>query len=173
MHRWSRSTESRGGPPRRRDRPAIVGPQEVVDPERGAAALEFIVVGLILLVPLVYLVLALGAIQIQSLGAEAGARHVARVVARSADADAARAGADRVLTAVVEEYGLDPSTVELDFDCTPAGVRCPEAGTTLIVRLRAAVVLPLVPPVLGLDRIARVSVEATAAQKVSRFRGSE
>ena len=40
------------------------------DPERGSAALEFIVVGLLLLVPLVYLIAAIGMIQQQSLGVE-------------------------------------------------------------------------------------------------------
>ena len=52
-------------------------------PERGSAALEFILVGLILLVPLVYLVVSLGLIQGQSLGAEAGARHIARAVSQA------------------------------------------------------------------------------------------
>ena len=42
------------------------------DPERGSAALEFIVVGLLMLVPLVYLVVTLGLIQGQSLGVEGG-----------------------------------------------------------------------------------------------------
>ena len=49
-------------------------------PERGSAALEFILVGMLLLVPLVYLVVSLGLIQGQSLGAEAGARHIARAL---------------------------------------------------------------------------------------------
>ena len=44
------------------------------DPERGSAALEFIVVGLVLLVPVVYLIVTLGLVQGQSLGAEAAAR---------------------------------------------------------------------------------------------------
>ena len=52
-----------------------------VHPEEGTAALEFIAVGLLLLVPIVYLVITLGTIQGQSLGVEAGARHIARAVA--------------------------------------------------------------------------------------------
>ena len=43
----------------------------------GSAALEFIAVGVILLVPLVYLIIALGAVQEQTLGVEAAARHTA------------------------------------------------------------------------------------------------
>jgi len=142
------------------------------DPERGSASLEFIVVGLILLVPLVYLTVALGLIQEQSLGAQAGARHIARAVSLSTDADSARTAAAGILGAIVDEYGMDPSSVRLAMECVPAGSPCPEAGATLVVTVRTRVALPLVPPVLGLDRLAGIPVEATAAQKVSRFWGT-
>jgi len=142
------------------------------DPERGSAALEFILIGLVLLVPLVYLVATLGLIQRQSLGAESGARHIARAVSTAVDAADADGRADLVLDSVVREYGVDPRTVDVAVSCRPAGVECPSAGATLVVTLRTAVALPLVPPVLGLDRVARIPIEATAAQKVSRFWGS-
>ena len=144
----------------------------MTDHERGSAALEFILVGLVLLVPLVYLIVTLGLIQAQSLGAEAGARHVARAVSTAVNASDADGRADLVLDSVVREYGLDPRAVDVSVSCRPAGVECPSAGATLVVTLRTAVALPLVPPVLGLDRIARIPLEATAAQKVSRFWGS-
>lgn len=54
--------------------------------DAGSAALEFITIGVILLVPLVYLVVALGAIQEQTLGVEAAARHIARTIAQAPDA---------------------------------------------------------------------------------------
>ena len=139
------------------------------DAERGSAALEFILVGLLLLVPVIYLTVALGLIQGQSMGVESAARHVARAVAQSAGGDDARTGADRVLRSVIEEYDLDPAAVDLALSCRPHGAQCPQAGATLIVTVRARVALPLVPPVLGLDRIASIPVEASAAQKVSRF----
>lgn len=140
--------------------------------DAGSAALEFITVGVLLLVPLTYLIVALGAIQGQSLGAEAGARHVARVVATAPDAAAARSRADAVLRSIVDEYGLDASRVTLSLACRPAGRTCPDSGATLVATVSTRVALPLVPPVLGLDRIASVPIQASAAQKVSRFWGS-
>lgn len=137
------------------------------DGERGSAALEFILVGLLLLVPLVYLIVSLGLIQGRGLGTEAAARHVARAVSTAADAADAHARAESVLAAVTAEYGLDD--VELAIACSPAGSACPSAGATLRVTVRTGVALPLVPPVLGLDRIAAIPIEATAAHKVSRF----
>lgn len=144
------------------------------DPDdAGSAALEFILVGLLLLVPIVYLIVSLGLIQGQSLGVEAGARHIARAVSQAPDAASARDRADRVLSTVVEEYGIDPATVDFALTCRPAGATCPEAGATIVVTLRAQVALPLVPPVLGLEQLARIPIEASAAQKTSRFWGSE
>lgn len=142
------------------------------DPERGSAALEFIVVGMLLLVPLVYLVVALGLVQGQSLGAEAGARHVARAISTASDSEDADARAGLVLDSVVREYGIDADDVSLTMQCRPAGATCPDAGATLVVTLRTSVALPLVPPVLGLDRFARIPIEASAAHKVSRFWGA-
>jgi Flp pilus assembly protein TadG len=139
------------------------------DGERGSAALEFILVGTLLLVPLVYLIVALGMIQGQSLGAEAGARHIARALSTAPDADAAARSADLILSSVVDEYGLDGEQVDVSMACRPAGGACPEAGATLVVTVRTRIALPLVPPVLGLDRLAAIPIEASAVQKVSRF----
>ena len=72
---------------------------------------------MLLLVPLVYLVVSLGLIQGQSLGAEAGARHIARALS-TAEIRMRRAGAPIViLRSVVDEYGIDPSAVDVALDC--------------------------------------------------------
>lgn len=157
MPRSSRSTD---------DRPPLLAD------ESGSAPLEFILGGLILLVPLVYLVVTLGLIQGQALGAESGARHIARAISTAGDTTAARERADLVLRSVVEDYGLDAASTAVALECSPAGSACPAAGSTIVVTIRARVTLPLVPPVLGLDRIAAVPIEASAAQKVSRFWGA-
>ncbi|MFT3799453.1 TadE family protein [Microbacterium sp.] len=137
--------------------------------DAGSAALEFILVGLVLLVPIVYLVVALGAIQGQALGVEAAARQLARTVAAAPDAATADARADRVLAAIVDEYGLDPDTIEVAVRCVDAAVACPSAGALISVTVTAQAALPLVPAVLDLDERTRVPVEATSVQKVSRF----
>lgn len=140
--------------------------------DEGSAALEFITVGVILLVPLVYLVVVLGVIQEQTLGAEAAARHTARVIATAPDAEAAATRGDAVLDGIVEEYGLDADAVEVGVTCRPSGVDCPSSGATVTVTIRARVRLPFVPPVFGLDRALSIPVEASSAQKVSRLWGT-
>lgn len=139
--------------------------------EEGSAALEFIMVGVILLVPLVYLVITLGTIQAQLLGVEAAARHTARVIGQADDAASAAADSDAVLRNAVQEYGMDAAQMQVSVTCTPAGAECPSAGATVIVTIATRVSLPFVPPIFGLDRAASIPVEAAAAQKVSRLWG--
>lgn len=136
--------------------------------ERGSAPLEFVGVGLVLLVPLVYLIIALGAIQHQSLGVEAAARHTARAISRAPDAASAAARADAVLTAIVREYGMDPDRVQITISCTPDATPCPAPGSRLQVRVTARVALPLLPAFLGLDEVTSVGVHSQAVQKLPR-----
>jgi len=138
----------------------------------GSAALEFIAVGVLLLVPLVYLIIALGAIQEQTLGAEAAARHTARAIALASDAESAERSGERVLAAVSDQYGMDPDAVEVSVTCSSQITACPSAGATITVVVTTKVSLPLIPAIFGLDEAASVSVEGTAVQKVSRLWGA-
>ncbi|GAA5028281.1 TadE family protein [Microbacterium fluvii] len=139
--------------------------------DAGSAALEFILAGVVLLVPLVYLVVALGQIQGQTMGVDAAARHVARAVATASDETEAAERVDLIVASVVDGYGLDADAVEVALTCRPAG-ECPRAGATLVVTVSTQVALPLVPEALGLSDLASVAVESASAQKISRLWGS-
>lgn len=130
--------------------------------DRGSASLEFIAATVILLVPLIYLTIALASIQNQTLGAEAVARHLSRTLARGGEA----ADVDRTLTVLLDEYGIDRETVTVDVRCTQPGA-CPRAGAILTVSITAQAALPLVPAVFG-NRLA-VPIGASAVNKVSDY----
>lgn len=140
--------------------------------ERGSAALEFITVGVILLVPLVYLVIALGVIQEHLLGVEAAARHTARVIGTADGPGDAAARGDAVVANVIREYGMDADSVEIRITCARSPRECPALGETVLVHVSAHVELPFVPPVLGLDALATIPLEATASQRTSRAWGT-
>lgn len=139
--------------------------------DEGSAALEFITVGVILLVPLVYLVIVLGIVQERSFGVEAAARLTARTIALAPDPDAVVARSEAVLAGIVDEYGMDADDVQVGVSCSPSGPTCPAAGATVTVTIATRVQLPFVPAVFGLDRAASIPVEASATQKVSRVWG--
>ncbi len=136
--------------------------------DTGSSSLEFIAVGVIMLVPLLYLVIAVGSVQEQSLGVEAAARQAARAIASAPDMSEAAGSGERVLEAIVEEYGIDPDAIDVAVSCRPRPSPCPAAGATVVVTVSTRVPLPLVPGVLGLDQATSVPVEAVSVQKVSR-----
>ncbi|WP_235186038.1 TadE/TadG family type IV pilus assembly protein [Microbacterium oleivorans] len=140
-----------------------------MDDERGSAALEFIVGGVVLLVPIVYLIVTLGIIQSHALGVESASRHVARAVASAESVEDADARAATVLDSLVREYDIDEESLDVDVSCVGQAKACPAAGATVRVTVASSVPLPLVPPVLGLDEAARVGVESSSVQKVSRY----
>lgn len=138
--------------------------------ERGSASLEFLTVGIILLVPLVYLVLALAAIQAGALGVEGAARQAARVaVAATAEAESDAAVA-RAVQVALADYGIDAAAASVTVRCDRAD--CSEAGVRVSVSVAARVELPLVPDFLALSAVGSVPVEASATQTVSRFAGA-
>ncbi|QUW18913.1 hypothetical protein [Agrococcus sp. Marseille-Q4369] len=140
--------------------------------EEGSASIEFLTVGLILLVPLVYLVLALGQIQHAVLGIEGGARHAARAIAQADSHEQGLAAADRAIRVAMADAGLEPEAVRVEVVCTPAQDACDTRRGTVSVRLDATVPLPLAPPGLDLGAGVGVPVSALASQPVSAFGGA-
>jgi Flp pilus assembly protein TadG len=139
--------------------------------DRGSASLEFLTVGLILLVPLVYLVLALGQIQHAVLGIEGASRHAARAIAQADTHEAGLAAADRAIQVAIADAGLEPDGVRVGIICAPSPEACGTPRGTVTVQIDASVPLPLAPPVVQLDVGVGVPVSARAMQPVSAFGG--
>ena len=139
--------------------------------ERGSASLEFLTVGMILLVPLVYLVLVMSALQAGALAAEGAARQAARAfVLAESDAEGQSAAA-RALAVTLDDYGLAQGDSDLVVDCSAGASACLARGETVTVHVRISVGLPFVPDVLELQSRASVPMEAASTQRVSKFWG--
>ena len=133
----------------------------------GSASLEFVAAGLILLLPIVYLVLALASIQAGAFAAEAAARQAARLFVQQQTLEAAQGVADRAIQFALADYGVDEGDASVEITCAPAA--CLEPGAVVTVVVTVAVPLPLVPAVLQGDFPLQVTLEGVAAQRVSRF----
>lgn len=136
--------------------------------DRGSASLEFLTAGVLLLVPLVYLVVLLGAVQAASLGTEGAARQAARLYARAATPDRAQQVAAGAVEASLGDYGVDPAATAVAISCRPAD--CTGADGVVTVTVETTVALPLLPAFLGADVPVGVRVGGTATQPVPRFR---
>lgn len=144
------------------------GPDGAAD--RGSAAVEFLTVGVLLLVPIVYLVLTLAALQGAAFAAEGAARQAARLIA-TADSDAAgRAAASDAVRAGLADWHVPGGAAAVAVACTPRPDDCLTPRGTVLVTVRVATPLPLMPPALAVDATGSVPVEAHALQPVSMFR---
>ncbi|WP_143109800.1 TadE family protein [Agromyces sp. CF514] len=126
--------------------------------------------GLLLLVPIVYLVLSVAAIQAGAFAVEGAARHAARIAADEAGRAGGSGDVALAVRIALEDFGVDPDTASVSIECETADCA---PGDRLDVTIEARVGLPLVPDVLDLGGMASVPVESAATQTISRFASVE
>ncbi len=140
--------------------------------EHGSASLEFITVGVLLLVPIVYLVLALSALESATFGVEGAARQATRVFVQSGSASEAESAAYAAIAVTLADYGLDADDANVQVSCRPDPAHCLTRRGFVTVSISTAVPLPLIPPVLQLKLPAGIPVQSVATEQVSRFWGA-
>lgn len=136
--------------------------------ESGTVLVEVTWLAILLLVPLVYVVLSVFAVQRAAFAATAAARAAGRayVTAPSlADAEARARAAGEVALA---DQGVDGAGTTMSVGCRPAGA-CLSPGSIVHVEVRAQVPLPLLPPVFG-DQPPSIRVEAEHTVPYGTFR---
>jgi hypothetical protein len=118
------------------------------DDDGGSAVLEFTFLGLLLLVPVVYLVLTVGAVQGASFAVVGAADQAAKVFVDSETPDEAHSRAQQAVDLAVSDFNF------------------PSEDATVTVDLM--VPLPLIPTMPGLNTSA-ATVDSSATQLVERF----
>lgn len=131
--------------------------------ESGSAIVEFYFLGILLLVPLVYVMLTLLDVQRTAYGVTQAAREAGRLLAATGDEEAARTAAAIAL----DDQGVEPTDVELTFECTTDPCFAP--GGEITVTVAATVQLPLLPDVLADAVNAEIPVQGTHAAPVDRY----
>jgi len=147
-------------------------PSRLSTDESGSASLEFVTAGLILLVPMVYLVLVMAAIQAGALAVEGAARQAARVFVQSETVGDAESAAARAIEFALADYGIDSTSASVSIECTPEPAECLTRRGFVTVAVEVLIPLPLTSPALTIDAPLAVPLSATATQQVSRFWGS-
>lgn len=135
----------------------------------GSASLEFLGAGLLLLVPLIYLVITVQAIQSASLATAAAARQSARVYVQADSVTDAEHRAAQAIDVALADHGLHLDDADVVIDCRD---RCLEPESFVSVRVAVDVPLPLIPAFIGDLIPLSVPVGAESVQRVSRFAGA-
>lgn len=137
--------------------------------ERGSASVEFITLGVLLLVPLAYLMLSLASIQSAALCAEAAARNAGRLLAEDAVSAEAIPRAETALAFALADHGLPAEGSSIRVSCLPEGKRCTDPEALVSVEVTVQAPLPLIPDFLDPQSRASIPVQATSAFPVGRF----
>ena len=111
--------------------------------------MELVWLGVLLLVPLLWIVLSVFEVQRGAFGAEAAARSAGRAYALApSDAEGERRAEAAARQALVDQ-GLDDVPLVVRVTCDSPGSTCHSGGAVITVRVDTRVDLPLLPDVLG------------------------
>jgi Flp pilus assembly protein TadG len=136
--------------------------------DRGSAVVEFVTIGVVLMIPLVYLVLAMGRMQAATYAADGSARAAARAFVLSPTDEEAGDRARAAVRLGLRDQGFDEEDGALDLTCSARP--CLSPGGQVVATVTVDVVLPGVPALV--DRAVPVHVTVRAAQvaTVDEFR---
>lgn len=136
--------------------------------ERGSGLVEFIWLGIVLLLPLVWILLSVLAVQRGAFAVSGAARAAGRayvLASNDAEGDArARAAAAQALA----DQGLAGSAFDLTVSCTPYPPDCHSGTSVVTVRVASSVRLPMLPLILG-SAAPSFALDATEVMPVGQY----
>lgn len=135
----------------------------------GSAAIEFIVLGIGLLVPLVYLASAAAALQAAAFASAQAAREAGRAFSSSATPAQGRRLAEAAARLAFADHGLELPRGALSLACTDGPCLSPGSAVEVVLAWEAP--LPWLPGTLAADVPARIPVEARQRVPIDDFRG--
>jgi len=139
--------------------------------DRGSAVVEFVAVGLVMLLPLVHLVVVVSRVQAGAVAVDAAARAAARAVAAAPDSATGLAHARSAVLLALRDQGFAvdaaraAGALRLSCESSP----CAEPGTRVTATVAYEVELPGVPAVLDAVVPARLPVTGESAAVADRF----
>ncbi len=117
--------------------------------DEGSAVVEFVALGTLLLVPVVYFVLAVAQIQAGAFGVVAAAQQASQVLARAEPGALSDTGLTAAAQLAAADQGFASDRLALRLECSDGA--CAEPGAVATVHATLEVPLPLVPGFTDLD----------------------
>ena len=119
--------------------------------ERGSALVELTWLGLLLLVPMLWILLSVFEVQRGAFAVSAAARAAGRAYALAPSDGVGRQRAEAAARQALDDQGLGSTPFTLGVACTPDPHDCHHGTSVITVRIGSRVELPLMPRVLGGD----------------------
>jgi len=139
--------------------------------ETGSAVIEFIVIGVGILVPVVYLALAAMAVQRAAFASTQAVREAGRAFSTAATPELGRSRAIVAARLAFADHGLLLPSGALRLTCSDGP--CLSPGSAVDVRLEWMVELPWVPAELVEAGSAGVPIQASGRVPIDDYRGDQ
>jgi Flp pilus assembly protein TadG len=117
--------------------------------ERGSALVELTWLGILLLVPVLWIVLSASEVQRGAFATSAAARAAGRAFALAPTDGEGRSQAEAAARQAIADVGADGQAMTMTVSCRPVPGDCHSAGSVVTVRIQSGVDLPLLPSVFG------------------------
>ena len=117
--------------------------------EQGSALVELTWLGLLLLIPMLWIVLSVFEVQRGAFGVSGAARAAGRAYALAPNDAVGKARAEQAAQQALADQGLADAPLEVRVSCTPYPQSCHSGTSVITVRIASRVDLPLLPDVLG------------------------
>ena len=119
--------------------------------ERGSGLVELVWLGILLIIPLLWIVMSVFEVQRGAFAVSAAARAAGRAYALAPNDAVGAARAQAVAQLTLDDQGAPGMTATVTSSCEP-GPPCHRGTSVITVRVASKVALPLMPDVLGGDR---------------------
>ncbi len=134
---------------------------------RGTATIEFVWLSILLLVPLLYVLIAVFDVQRAAYGTSSASRAAARAFLQSPDVATGEGRARSAALLAMTDQGVGDATVRVW--CLPTSADCLQPGSSVRVFVQATRRLPLTPAVLG-ENIGSITVDSIHTQPYGTYR---
>ena len=140
------------------------------DGDRGAALLEFVILGVCVLLPLVYVVLAVMKVQAASFGVTEAARQAGRAFAQAETASSGIQRAQLAAKLALADQGVSFDVARVSIYCDFGACLSPGSSANVLIETRVA--LPFIPDAWSDNSLASISVSGEYRAAIEKLRAA-
>jgi hypothetical protein len=137
--------------------------------ERGSALVELSWLGILLVLPVLWIVMSVFQVQRGAFGVSGAARAAARAYALAPDDATGLARAREAARVALDDQGVHAGPLDVLVSCRPFPDNCHQGTSVISVTVRSRVDLPLMPQALGGNKPS-FALDATQTVPIGQFR---
>jgi Flp pilus assembly protein TadG len=137
--------------------------------QRGSAVVELAWLGILLVLPVLWIVMSVFQVQRGAFGVSTAARAAARAYSLAPDDATGLVRARQAARVALDDQGVYAVGPDVRVTCTPYPADCHQGTSVITVSVHSRVVLPMMPSALGGNRPS-FALDATQTVPIGQFR---